>query len=84
MRLLIFACLLVVVYMVDYCHGDVDPFDMINVYHSTKTMKKVQASNLVGYYSSFYCKSGYRYSEMMSRVKRTWFRYALGLMEILL
>jgi len=51
MRLLIFACLLVVVYMVGYCHGDegdkgdIDPFDMINFDHSTKTMKekKVQA-----------------------------------------
>ena len=45
MRLLIFACLLVV-YMEDYCHGDIDPFDMINFDHSTKTMKeeKVQAS----------------------------------------
>ena len=32
--------------MEDYCHGDIDPFDMINFDHSTKTMKeeKVQAS----------------------------------------
>ena len=49
MRLSIFACLLVVVYMVDYCHGghdDIDPFDMINFDHITKTMKKkkVEAS----------------------------------------
>ena len=46
--MLIFACLLVV-YMVDYCHGDegdIDPFNMINHEQSTETMKekKVQAS----------------------------------------
>lgn len=43
MRLLIFACLLVVVYMVDYCHGDeddIDPFDMVNFDSSNKKMKK--------------------------------------------